>query len=56
VARLLLERGVDIEAKGRVGWTALHRAATDGREAVVRLLLEKGANIEAKENNGETAL
>jgi hypothetical protein len=40
---LLLEKGVDVEAKTSNGWTALHNAADSGHEAVVRLLLEKGA-------------
>lgn len=44
--------GVDIEARGKVGWIALHCAAHDGREAAVRLLLESGANIEAIEFEG----
>jgi ankyrin repeat protein len=40
--RLLLEKGVDINAKDDWGWAALHGAASAGQEAVVRLLLEKG--------------
>ena len=38
------------------GWTALHRAAKNGHEAVVGLLLDKGAMIDEKEMNGWTAL
>jgi hypothetical protein len=33
------------------GWTALHRAADGGHEAVMRLLLKKGADVEAKTND-----
>jgi ankyrin repeat protein len=45
---LLLEKGVDIEAKDNNAWTALHGTAWNEQNAVIRLLLEKGANIEAK--------
>jgi ankyrin repeat domain-containing protein 50 len=54
--QLLLEKGTDVEAKTDDGWTALHRAAAQGREAVVQLLLEKRADVEAKTDDGYTAL
>jgi hypothetical protein len=56
VVRLLLEKGADVEAKGRFRETALIGAARGGHEAVVRLLLEKGADVEAKDEYGGTAL
>ena len=34
----------------KLGWTALHFAAANGRNAVVELLLEAGADIRAKED------
>ena len=43
----------EVDGKRR---TALHRAASNGHEAVVRLLLEKGANFEAKNSCEKTAL
>lgn len=54
--RILLEKGADVDTKGRGGQTALHPAARYGHEKVVRLLLEKGADINAKDENGQTAL
>jgi ankyrin repeat protein len=56
VARLLLERGADVNAQNQLGWTPLHRASFFGALEVVRLLLEHGADIEPKENDGKTAL
>jgi ankyrin repeat protein len=53
---LLLEKGVDVEAKGEDGWTALMRAAKGGHKAMVWLLLEKGADVEAKDKWGSTVL
>ena len=41
--RLLLENGVDVEAKNIDGETALQEAAKRGRVEVVKLLRERGA-------------
>lgn len=54
--KLLLLRGVDIEARRNSGQTLLSWAAAKGHEDVVQLLLERGANIEAKDNCGMTPL
>jgi ankyrin repeat protein len=56
VIRLLLEKGAEINAKGKFGWTPLSLAAGSGHEAVVRLLLEKGADINAEDEKGHEAV
>ncbi|KAI9768032.1 MAG: hypothetical protein M1840_005344 [Geoglossum simile] len=56
VARLLLERGANVEAKDSDNRTVLRGAAENGYEAVVRLLLGWGASVEAKDIYGRTAL
>jgi ankyrin repeat protein len=56
VARLLLRKGANIEARDEDGKTPLILAGGHGETAVVKLLLEKGAQIEAADNSGETAL
>ena len=48
VAKLLLDKGADLEARCNNGGTALWWST--GRPTVMRLLLEKGANVEAKDS------
>ena len=55
-ARVLLERGVPIEAKSGNKQTALHLAAASGHKPVVGLLIDRGAGKEAKDENGQTPL
>ena len=43
--RILLEKGAQIETKDKHGLTALHSAATLGRQEVLRALLLAGAHI-----------
>jgi len=52
LVRLLLERGVYVDARKVDGSTALHVAAFDGRPEIVRVLLDHGAN--ANEQNGHS--
>jgi ankyrin repeat protein len=63
VVRALLEKGADVEARDKYGFTALIGAACecaviDMPETLesMRLLLGKGANINAKNKTGTTAL
>lgn len=56
VIRLLIERGLDVNAKAENGYTPLMTAASVGIPAVVTLLIEKGADVNAKTKNGSTAL
>ena len=45
-----LAAGTDVNAKGKNGWTSLHRAAIYGRKEIVELLIAKGADVNAKDN------
>ena len=56
VVSLLLERGVDMEAKDSNGCTPLLIAVSRGCRDVASLLLERGANKEAKNKGGCTPL
>ena len=56
IARLLLEKGANLESKDIKGYTPLSIAAFKGHEAIVRLLLEKGANLESENFIGYTPL
>ena len=51
IARLLLDRGADINARNGRGGTPLHSAT---RIEVIRVLLERGANVNGKDKQGRT--
>jgi ankyrin repeat protein len=55
-ARYLLDHGVDVNAAGQFGWTALHSASYQGLNDVVELLVSKGAKIDAMDGLGQTPL
>src|SRR5436309_9486093 len=55
-AKLLVERGADVNAAGQYGWTALHAAAYQGLNDVIAYLVSKGAKIEQKDEFGQTPL
>ena len=55
-ARVLLERGVPIEAENGNKQTALHLATASGHKPVVGLLIDRGADKEAKDRKGRTPL
>jgi ankyrin repeat protein len=56
VARLLLDRGADIEAVSKISGSALYAASSQGHKAVVECLLDKGADIEAASSKFGSAL
>lgn len=56
LARLLLDRGVDIHAKDASGKTAVMNAAYAGKAEMVELLVSRGADIHDKDANGKTVL
>lgn len=54
--KLLLDRGVEINARDEEGTTLLMAAAGFGQLGIAKFLLERGADLEARDNNGNTAL
>ena len=56
ISRLLLEKGVEVDAGDKENSTALHNAAARGHEEIVSLLVNQGAGINRKDDNGMTPL
>ncbi len=48
IAGMLLDRGAEIEATNRYGYTPLHCAAMGGDKGVIEALLARGAKVNAK--------
>ena len=56
ITRLLLVRGMDVNAQDKSHSTPLHWAAFYGRLEITQMLLDHGANANTKDNHGETPL
>jgi sirohydrochlorin ferrochelatase len=56
IAQLLIDRGADVSAARKDGWTPLHLASRGGHEAVAQLLFDRGADVSAADEDGETPL
>jgi hypothetical protein len=54
VARLLLDRGADTDARDSRDSTPLHTMTIGGRIEAIRVLLERGANVDAEDKQGRT--
>ena len=48
IVRLLLDKGVDVNARGKEFSNALQAASSSGHAEIVRLLLDKGADVNAQ--------
>ena len=56
LARILIDLGVDVNAAGRRGDTALHDAVRKNFGSVVELLVARGADVNAANQRGQTPL
>ncbi len=56
VQNLLSQPGIDVQAKDKDGFTALHWASWSGMPYCSLMLVEAGLDVNAKENNGYTPL
>jgi ankyrin repeat protein len=56
VVRHLLDRGIAVDARDRLGRTALALAAKEDRERIAELLIDRGAVIDARAISGATPL
>jgi len=56
IAKLLIERGADVNSVGAFGWSALHAAAYHGRNEIIDLLIHKGADPNRMDDFGQTPL
>jgi ankyrin repeat protein len=56
VIKVLVERGVDINAFNTNGQTILHNAAARGSIAIIKYAVEQGARLDRKDKQGRTAL
>ncbi|EKX32398.1 hypothetical protein GUITHDRAFT_82333, partial [Guillardia theta CCMP2712] len=45
-----------VDCSDREGWTALHKAAANGKADILRSLLAQGSNVNAQTKNGRTPL
>ncbi|KAM0431394.1 hypothetical protein ACHAPT_005371 [Fusarium lateritium] len=53
---LLQQERLDLDATDLAGFTALHKAAENGRVEIVKLLIDSGADVEASGDGQDTAL
>jgi hypothetical protein len=56
IVELLLQQGVDVNAKDSIGMSALRTAAGKGDLEIVRLLLEHGADVNSRASSDTTPL
>lgn len=56
MARLLIEKGADVNASDDHGWTPLLRALKNGFEAIARHLIDNGADVNASNRYGWTKM
>jgi uncharacterized protein len=55
-AKLCLEKGADVNAVNKQGFTAMHGATNKGFDAMVRLLFAAGGKLDVKDSQGRTPM
>lgn len=56
IARMLIDRGADVNYANNIKWTPLMSAVASGQKGMVELLIEKGADVNARHDYGGTPL
>ncbi|MDD5773688.1 MAG: ankyrin repeat domain-containing protein [bacterium] len=56
IVEILLDKGLEVNAKTNSGFTALMGAARNSNKEIVKLLLRKGADVNAKDKEGKNVL
>ena len=56
LVKLLLDAGIEINARDQNGTTALMNAALQGQTQVVKLLIERGADVNLRDKHRTSAL
>ncbi len=56
IIQALLDKGIDINARGKDGKTALIIAAIKGDSTIVEMLLDRGVRLNERDDDGNTAL
>jgi len=56
IASLLIAAGAEVNVKGNLGETPLHKASMRGHKEIVKLLINHGAQVKASSEDGTTPL
>jgi ankyrin repeat protein len=56
IAKLLIEKKANVNARSNYGWTALMEAVDKGDLEMAKLLIDKKADVNAKDRYGRTAM
>jgi ankyrin repeat protein len=55
-AKICLDKGADINAVNKQGFTAMHGAANRGFDKMVQLLADRGSKLDVKDSQGRTPM
>lgn len=56
VAQMLIQKGADVNARSKHGYTPLHQAAEFNKANMSKLLIDNGADVNAQNDEGVTPL